>query len=89
MSRQYTWQELNKMPTLCKSQCDELKIEEPGYRVWLCPTSNRIEIEQWISQKWEITQSWYPYEDEENDTRTEEDNSEEEEDNSEEEDDAA
>lgn len=62
----YTLAELEALPTLCESQADDLKIEKPGYRVWLSrctvddgePYDNKVTIEERINGCWVETQHY-------------------------------
>lgn len=63
MTKRYTAAELDMMPTLCVGQTDNLKIEEPGYRVWLSrctiadgePCNNKVTTECLVEGHWTIT----------------------------------
>lgn len=62
----YRAAELRELPTLCVGQADDLKIEEPGHRVWLSrctvddgePVNNKVTIERQepSNGKWYISQ---------------------------------
>ena len=41
----YTVDELDKMPTLCCAQADDLKIDTGTMRVWLCRVTDNITVE--------------------------------------------
>ena len=62
----YTATELEVLPTLCVSQADDLKIEKPGLRVWLCrctvddgaPVDDMVSIEELIDDRWVVTSTY-------------------------------
>lgn len=66
MVRKFTLQELEKMPTLCVGQADDLKYEEDGVRVWLSrcgvedgePYDNKVTVEKWIHLCWETVEEY-------------------------------
>jgi len=47
--------DLEPLPTLCKGQCCELKLEDRKHRVWLCATSGGVTVETLRHGKWRIT----------------------------------
>lgn len=66
--KHYTAAELEKLPTLCEGQADDLKIEENKTRIWLSrmtkedgmPYNNQITVEK-LNPKtynWEITEQY-------------------------------
>jgi len=64
--RKYTSDYLESLPTLCQGQADDLKIEEPGFRVWISrcgvedgePYDNKITIEEYIDGNWIVTDEY-------------------------------
>lgn len=63
----YRLAELEKLPTLCIGQADDLKIDKPGkYRVWLSrcgqedgePSSNKVTIEVWENDRWRVVETY-------------------------------
>lgn len=59
-STKYSLDELEKLPTLCIGQADNLKIETESERVWLSrcgiedgePYDNKVSIETLINGSW-------------------------------------
>lgn len=45
--RNYTYEQLNVLPTLCVGQADDLKIEGDGRRVWLSRVEHTVTEETW------------------------------------------
>lgn len=44
--------ELEKLPTLCVGQADNLKVDTGTIRVWLSRVDNSISIEQLVNGRW-------------------------------------
>ena len=64
MTHTYTRRELNRMDTIEQAwDGDELKIDEPGYRVWLVlpentPYNGDFVIETLVNGRWEQENKW-------------------------------
>jgi len=64
--KRFTKQELERMPTLCVGQADDLKYEEDGVRVWLSrcdvedgePYGDKVTVEKWVNLQWKEVQTY-------------------------------
>ena len=64
--KRFTLQELERMPTLCVGQADDLKVEEDGVRVWLSrcsvedgePYDNKVTVEKWVNLRWTVVEEY-------------------------------
>ena len=64
--KRFTKQELERMPTLCVGQADDLKFEGDGVRVWLSrcdeadgePYDNKVTVEKWVNLRWTEVQTY-------------------------------
>jgi hypothetical protein len=45
-----------RLPTISEAQCCDLKVDEPGRRVWVCRYNNTISIEVFTGLKWETVE---------------------------------
>ncbi|MBD2499880.1 hypothetical protein [Anabaena azotica] len=62
----YTLHELNRLPTICTSQADDLKIEKNGVRVWLSrctvedgePFNNKVTVEKCENGCWVVVEEY-------------------------------
>ena len=52
MKVNFNKKELEKLPTLCQGQADDLKIDNGKIRVWISRVDNSISVEQLIEGSW-------------------------------------
>lgn len=63
MVRVYKLTELKAMPTLCRGEFEDMKVEENYRRVWLSHTEDKVIVEQYIGFAWVVAYE-YPVGDE-------------------------
>lgn len=59
LDRKYGFDELRSFPTLCVGQADDLKVEGPGFRVWLSRVeAKKVSVERFRNGRWETTEEY-------------------------------